>query len=147
MRPKIFQGYVVLLLVTTLRKFLWQLSLILQHPLMRYVWNHCDQAADMVRIAPFCWCYHMDLGFAIHKAALLKLEAALYFFYFNSATFQFCWIWCGKLALKGPNKTKSIFCIKFSKIAKKWSQDKTIFELLQVSTVRLCVWQIHLIYQ
>ena len=51
MRPEVYQGYVVLLLVITLGKFqvfLWQFSLILQHLLIRYVWNHCDQAEDMV---------------------------------------------------------------------------------------------------
>ena len=80
--------------------------LILQHLLMRYVLNHCDHVADMVRIEPFSWRYHMDLGFAIHKATLSKHEAIKYFFYFNSAPFQFCWIWCGKLA-NGPNKAKN----------------------------------------
>ena len=48
---------------------------------MRYVWNHCDQAADMVQIAPFCWDYQMDLSFATHETALLKPEAVQYFFY------------------------------------------------------------------
>ena len=57
---------------------------------MTHVWNHCAQAADMVQIEPFSWRYNMDLGFAIHKAALLKHEAIQYLFYFNSATFQFC---------------------------------------------------------
>ena len=57
---------------------------------MKYVWNHCDQAADMMRKAPFCRDYHMDLSFAIHEAAMLKPEAAQYFFYLNSATCQFC---------------------------------------------------------
>ena len=47
---------------------------------MRYVWNHWDQAANMVRIAPLCWDYQMDLSFAIHKAALIKPEAVQYFF-------------------------------------------------------------------
>ena len=49
--------------------------LILQHLLMRYVWNHCHQAADMVQIGPPSWDYYMDIGFAIHKAALLKHQA------------------------------------------------------------------------
>ena len=57
---------------------------------MRYVWNHCDQAADMVRIEPVSWHYRMDLGFAIHKAALLQHVAIQYYFYFSSAAFQFC---------------------------------------------------------
>ena len=35
MRPKVCQGYVVMLLVS-----LWQFLLILQHLLMRYVWSH-----------------------------------------------------------------------------------------------------------
>ena len=51
MRPKFFQGYVVLLLMTTLSKFQF--------------WNHCDQAADMLQIDPSSRHYHMDLGFAI----------------------------------------------------------------------------------
>ena len=59
------------------------------------------------RIAPFCWDYPMDLRFAIHKAASLKPEADKYYSYLNSATFQFCWIWCVKLALNGPNKAKT----------------------------------------
>ena len=29
----------------------------------------------MVRLEPPSWHYHMDLGFAIHEAALLKYEA------------------------------------------------------------------------
>ena len=33
-------------------KYLWQHLLILQHLLKKYVWNHCDQAVDMVWIAP-----------------------------------------------------------------------------------------------
>ena len=47
MRSKIHQGYVKLLLVTTLSKFqiMLQLFLILQHQLMGYVWNRCDLAA------------------------------------------------------------------------------------------------------
>ena len=49
--------------------------LISQHILMSYVWNHCDQAADMVRIAPVCWAYKADFSLAIHEAVLLKLEA------------------------------------------------------------------------
>ena len=32
----------------------------------------------------------MDLGFAMHKAALLKHEVIQYFFYFNSVTLKFC---------------------------------------------------------
>ena len=65
------------LLVTTLGKFQFFVTilLILQHLLMRYIWNHCHQAADMVQIEPPSWHYHMDLGFAIHKADLLKHEA------------------------------------------------------------------------
>ena len=67
----------------------------------------CDQAADMVRIEPFSWHYHMDLGFAVNEAALLKHEAIQYSFYFNSVTSQFYWIWCTKLVLNRPNKTKN----------------------------------------
>ena len=48
----------------------------------------------------------MDICFAIHEAALLKHEVIQYFFYYNSATFQFCWIWCGKMAKNGPKMTK-----------------------------------------
>ena len=100
MRPRIFQGYVVLLLVTTLTKFLffvWQFLLIQQHLFMRYFWNHCHQAADMVWKAPFCWDNLMDLGFAIHEAALLKLEAVQILFYLAFISSRFCWIWCRKL--------------------------------------------------
>ena len=43
----------------------------------------------MVRIAPLRWDYQMDLSFAIHEAAPLKPEAVQYFFYLDSATFQF----------------------------------------------------------
>ena len=46
----------------------------------------CDSAVDMVQKDPFSWHYHMDLGFAIHEAALLKQEATQCFFSFNSAT-------------------------------------------------------------
>ena len=41
----------------------------------RYIWNHRHQAADIMRVEPPSWHYHMDLGFAIHEAALLKHEA------------------------------------------------------------------------
>ena len=56
-------------------QFFWHFLLILEHVLMRYVWNHCHQAADMVQIEPPSWHYHIDLGFAIHEAAPLKHEA------------------------------------------------------------------------
>ena len=48
MRPKIYQGNVVLL--TTLGKFKVFVAffLILQNLLMMYLWGHCDLAADMV---------------------------------------------------------------------------------------------------
>ena len=85
-RPNFFQGYVVLLLVTTIGKFQ------LQHLLMRYVLNHCHQAADVVWKAPFCWDNLMD------EAALLKLEAIQILFYLIFSS-QFCWIWCRKLAI------------------------------------------------
>ena len=63
--------------------------LFLQCLTMGYVWNHCEQAADMVRIEPVSCHYRMDLGFAIHVAALLHHEAIQYYFYFSTATFQF----------------------------------------------------------
>ena len=44
----------------------------------RYVWNHFDQAADMVWIEPFSGHYYMELSFAPHKAALTKHEAIQY---------------------------------------------------------------------
>ena len=53
-RPNFFQGYVVLLLVTTIGKFQ------LQHLLMGYVLNHCHQDADIVWKAPFCCDNLMD---------------------------------------------------------------------------------------
>ena len=56
-------------------KFLWQFLLILQHLLMRYVWNHCDQAAVMVWIIPFCWDYQIDLSFGIREAAQISNSA------------------------------------------------------------------------
>ena len=95
MRPEIFQRYVVLLLMTTLSKaacfkFLRQYLLILQHLLMRYFWKHYDQAEDMVRIASFCWDYQMDLSFATHEAALLKLEVVQKLFHIDTISFQFC---------------------------------------------------------
>ena len=46
-----------------------------------------DQAADMVLVEAFSWHYHIDLGFAIHEAALLNHEAIQNFFYSNSVTF------------------------------------------------------------
>ena len=102
LRPKVYQGYVVLLLVTTLGKcqIFVTFLLILQHLLMRYVWNYCDQAVvDMAWKALFCWDYQMDLSFAIHEAALLKFEAVQILFYLASISFQFCWIWCRKLTI------------------------------------------------
>ena len=64
---KKYQGYVCM----------WQFLRILQHLLMRYVLNLCDQTADMVWKAPFCWGYQMDFSFAKHEAALLNFEALL----------------------------------------------------------------------
>ena len=78
-----FFSDVILLLVTTLSKFqfLWEFLVILQNLLIRYVWNPCDQSADMVRIENFSWHYQIDVGFAIHEAARIKHEAIQYFFY------------------------------------------------------------------
>ena len=111
MGPKIYQGYVVLLLVTTPSKF-QIFATIFAHiatPInaicLEPLWLSCGYGAK--RIAPFCLDYHLDLSFATHVAALLKPEAVQYFFYLHSATFQFCWIWCVKLALNGPNKAKT----------------------------------------
>ena len=84
---------------------------------MRYVWNHCDQAEGMVRLAPLRWDYQMDLSFAIHEAALLKPEAVLFYFYLGSATFQFA-------------EFDAETGFKQAKIGKKWYQYETIFELL-----------------
>ena len=84
--------------------FLWQFFLILQHLFMGYVLSHCNQAADMGVISPFSWRFHMDLGYPLHKAALLKLEAAQWFF---SNSFQFCWIWCEQLAINRPNEANN----------------------------------------
>ena len=81
-----FQGYVALLLVTTLSMFQCFVTIIAHSATLineRYVWNHCDRAADMVRIEPFSWHYHTDLAFAIHETALLKHEAIQYLFYFK----------------------------------------------------------------
>ena len=46
-----------------------------------------------------CYNYHMDLSSATHKAALLKLEAMIYF---DSISSKICWIWCGKLTIFSP---------------------------------------------
>ena len=77
MRPKISLANVVLLLVTTISKFqIFCHNLCsFRNTLMSYVCNDCDQAADMVRIAPVCWAYEADFSLAIHEAVLLKLEA------------------------------------------------------------------------
>ena len=50
---------------------------------MMYVWGHCHQAADIMRIEPPSWHYPMDLGFAIHEATLLKHEAIQSQFFFR----------------------------------------------------------------
>ena len=146
MRPK-------LLLVTTLHhttrfKFLWQFLFILQHLLMMYIWNHCDQAADMVWNVPFCWDYQMDISFAIYEAVLLKLEADQILFYVVSISFQFCWIWWRKLTIFVPILAhfrpylaclKPVFCIKFRKIEKSQNYNRKIIELPHISTERLHV--------
>ena len=82
-RPNIFQGYVELLLVTTIGKFQ------LQHLLMGYVLNHCHQDADIVWKAPFCWDNLMDetrsnsnivLSYLIFFPILLNLMQKVYYF-------------------------------------------------------------------
>ena len=111
MGPKISQGYVLLLLVTTLSRFqvfatvFAHFATPINEVCLEPLWPSCGYGA--MRIAPFCWDYQMDISFAIQVAALLKPEAVQHFFYLNSATFQFCWIWCVKLALNGPNKAKT----------------------------------------
>ena len=78
MTPKVFQGYIVLLLETTLGKFQFFVTICAHFalPIDACMFGTIyDQAADMIRIEPFSWHYHMDLGFAIHEAALFKHEA------------------------------------------------------------------------
>ena len=86
MRPKVYQGYAVLLFVTTLSKFQFFVT-VFAHSKTTInevcLEHHCDQATDMVRIEPFSWHYHTDLAFAIHETALLKHEAIQYLFYFK----------------------------------------------------------------
>ena len=80
MRPKYFQGYVVLWLETTLSKIQFFVTIFahsatptkeLQYSMSGTI---CDQYTDMVRIEPYSWHYRMNLSFAIHEAALLKHE-------------------------------------------------------------------------
>ena len=87
MRPNFSGTNVVLLLVTTLSKFQIFATIIAHFSthIMRYAWDHCEQAEDMVRIAPFCWGYQMYLSFAIHEA----VQAVQYFFHLSSSTFHF----------------------------------------------------------
>ena len=75
MRPKVYQGYVFAHSTTPI--------------LLRHVWNHCDQAVDIVWKAPFCWDCRMSVSFAIHKAALLKLETVQILFYLDSIPIHF----------------------------------------------------------
>ena len=85
MRPKVYQGYVLLLLVTTLSKL--QIPAIMSaHPtipideaFLELLWPNCVHGA-------------------LNKAALLKLEAVhcsfSLLFYLASIYIQFCLIWC-----------------------------------------------------
>ena len=122
-------------------KFLWQFLLILQHLLMRYVWNHCDQAADMVWIAPFCWDYQMDLSFAIHKAALLKLEGSSHIVSYWHHFFPILLNLMQKIEYFVPYlghywpylaQLKSVFLIKFSQIGRLQNLNRKNIELFQV---------------
>ena len=109
-RPKNFQGYVVLLLVTTLGNFQIFVA-IFAHPAtpineayLEPLWpsggHGANRASQLALPHGLRFCY-------TQKVALLKHGAIQYFFYFSSVTFQFCWIWCGKLALNGPKKAKN----------------------------------------
>ena len=111
-----FQGYVLLSIVTTLGKLQIFLTISSNSKtstwvLRRYVWNHCDQAVDMVWKAPFCWDCRMSVSFAIHKAALLKLETVQILFYLASIPIQFWWIWCRKLTMLC--QSWAVFCLNW----------------------------------
>ena len=120
---------------------LWQFLLILQPLLMRYVCNHCHLAGDMVWKAPFCWDNLMVLGFAIHEAALLKLEAVQILFYLASTSFQFGWIWCRNLGRFWHYLTRltPVFRIKSIKIWRSQNWNRKVIESRHVSTELLSV--------
>ena len=87
--------------------------------LMRYVCNHCVQAAEMVWIAPVCWDYQIDLSFAIQEQFIYCLILTLFLSNFAKLLqkIDYFVLFLGRfwhyLAWFNP-----VFCIKFSKIGK-----------------------------
>ena len=151
MRPKIFQGYVVLLLVTTLGKFQIFVTIFVHFTTsfnevcLEPLWPSCGHGVKCTFLLlglpnGHKFCYTRSRSVETWSSSNIVLSC-LHFFpillnlmqkidYFVPILGRF-WPYLARL--------KPVFRIKFSKIGKLQNWNRKIIELPDVSTERLCV--------